>query len=188
MMEPAYYLTLSSPFGPFALVWRETEGSARIYRVFLSREQPSAKDWVHGAFAGSKELANPIVAAFGERIQRLLEGEDIGFQLDQEPVALETCSEFQRRVLRAEHAIPRGYVSTYGRIGAHLGLAQGGRSVGSALARNPFPLVIPCHRAIRADGTLGGYQGGRAMKRALLEMEGVEVSASDRVRTPRVFY
>jgi methylated-DNA-[protein]-cysteine S-methyltransferase len=47
------------------------------------------------------------------------------------------------------------------------------RAVGTALARNPFPVIIPCHRAIRGDGTLGGFGGGLKMKRALLEMEGV---------------
>jgi methylated-DNA-[protein]-cysteine S-methyltransferase len=103
-------------------------------------------------------------------------------------VALERCSAFQQRVLRAEHAIPRGWVSTYGRIGSHLGVKGGARAVGRALATNPFPIVVPCHRAIRADGTLGGYQGGVATKRALLEMEGVTVSERGRVVAPRVYY
>jgi methylated-DNA-[protein]-cysteine S-methyltransferase len=118
----------------------------------------------------------------------MLEGEIVAFDLDMEPIALETCSEFQQSVLRAEHAIPRGWVSTYGKIAAHLGLSRGARAVGGALAHNPFPLVVPCHRAVRADGTLGGYQGGSAMKRALLEMEGVEVSATDSVHAAQIFY
>ncbi|HUT21711.1 MAG TPA: MGMT family protein, partial [Anaerolineae bacterium] len=62
------------------------------------------------------------------------------------------------------------------------------RAVGNALARNPFPLVIPCHRAIRAGGTLGGYQGGSGMKRALLEIEGVQFSGEGRVVAPRTYY
>jgi methylated-DNA-[protein]-cysteine S-methyltransferase len=60
--------------------------------------------------------------------------------------------------------------------------------VGNALARNPFPLIVPCHRAIRSDGRLGGYQGGPAMKRALLEFEGVAAAADGRVLSPRMFY
>jgi methylated-DNA-[protein]-cysteine S-methyltransferase len=60
--------------------------------------------------------------------------------------------------------------------------------VGGALGRNPFPIIIPCHRAVRSDGQLGGYRGGVAMKRALLEMEGVEISPTGKVLTDRFYY
>jgi methylated-DNA-[protein]-cysteine S-methyltransferase len=70
----------------------------------------------------------------------------------------------------------------------HLGVPGGARAVGRALARNPFPVVIPCHRAVRTDGDLGGYQGGVPMKRALLEMEGVAFTEAGRVRMDRVHY
>jgi methylated-DNA-[protein]-cysteine S-methyltransferase len=60
--------------------------------------------------------------------------------------------------------------------------------VGNALATNPFPIVIPCHRAIRSDGSLGGYQGGLEMKRALLEQEGVDVNQRGRVLSPNLYY
>jgi len=79
-------------------------------------------------------------------------------------------------------------VSTYGRIANHLGIPGGARAVGQALARNPFPIIIPCHRAIGAGGDLGGFQGGAAMKRALLELEGVELSSSGRVETDRYYH
>jgi methylated-DNA-[protein]-cysteine S-methyltransferase len=113
-------------------------------------------------------------------MRRFLRGAAVSFDLDR--VALETCGDFQRRVLLAEHRIPRGRVSTYGRIALRLGVPGAARAVGRALARNPFPIIIPCHRAVRADGTLGGYQGGRAMKRALLELEGVAFGETGRVR------
>ncbi len=88
----------------------------------------------------------------------------------------------------AEYGIPRGSVSTYGRMAAHLGIPGGARAVGNALATNPFPIVIPCHRAIRSDGTLGGYQGGLAMKRILLEQEGVVIDDRGRVRSTKLYY
>ncbi|HQO79253.1 MAG TPA: MGMT family protein, partial [Thermodesulfobacteriota bacterium] len=69
----------------------------------------------------------------------------------------------------------------------HIGIAGSSRAVGTALAKNPFPIIIPCHRAVRANGALGGYQGGIGMKRALLEMEGVEF-AGDKVLMLRVYY
>jgi methylated-DNA-[protein]-cysteine S-methyltransferase len=119
-------------------------------------------------------------------MERFLEGEAVAFDLG--IVALEQCSEFQARVLQAEYGIPRGWVSTYGRIAAHLGIPRGARAVGGALARNPFPIIIPCHRAVRSDGRLGGFQGGLEMKRALLELEGVEISWTGRVLTERFAY
>jgi methylated-DNA-[protein]-cysteine S-methyltransferase len=78
-------------------------------------------------------------------------------------------------------------MSTYQRIAGHLGNPQAARAVGTALAHNPFPIIVPCHRAIRSDGTLGGFQGGMEMKRILLEMEGVPVDGSGRVVAGQLF-
>jgi len=69
-----------------------------------------------------------------------------------------------------------------------LGTPGAGRAVGNALARNPFPLVIPCHRAVRSDGALGGYQGGVQMKRKLLALEGVAFRDALHVSLERVWY
>lgn len=80
-----------------------------------------------------------------------------------------------------ESKIPSGKVSTYSRIASKLGNSSAARAVGNALARNPFPLVIPCHRAIRSDGSLGGYAGGIDMKKKLLELEGIEFDYRGRV-------
>ena len=62
------------------------------------------------------------------------------------------------------------------------------RAVGQALARNPFAVIVPCHRAIRTDGHLGGYQGGLDMKRSLLEAEGVSFNVTGRVIATRLHY
>ena len=126
------------------------------------------------------------ILELGERIQRFLKGEPIKFELD--IASLEICSAFQRRVLLAEYRIPRGWISTYGRISRNLGIPNGARAVGRALSQNPFPIIIPCHRAIRSDGTLGGYQGGLEMKRTLLEMEGIFFNALGQVMPDKFFY
>jgi len=91
-------------------------------------------------------------------------------------------------VLLAEHAIPRGLVSTYGRIARHIGAPGAARAVGTALAQNPFPIIVPCHRAVRVNGALGGFRGGLDMKRKLLEGEGVLFGANGRVSMGHVHY
>ena len=116
------------------------------------------------------------------------EGGVASLVMDLDGIALEKCSEFQQRVLLAVHKIPRGWVSTYGRIARSLGIPGGARAVGRALSRNPFPIIIPCHRAIRANGELGGFRGGLKMKQALLELEGVEFSQTGKVLTDRIYY
>jgi methylated-DNA-[protein]-cysteine S-methyltransferase len=121
-----------------------------------------------------------------EHMRRFLDGQDVELRVDL--LALDTCTAFQRRVLLAEHGVPRGWVTTYGRLAVHVGVPGGARAAGGALAGNPFPIVIPCHRAIASDGGLGGYQGGLAMKRRLLEAEGVALSERGRVLAPRLFY
>jgi methylated-DNA-[protein]-cysteine S-methyltransferase len=152
--------------------------------VFLPTTRTSAEQRAQAAFADARPGSTPIIAALAERIRSFLEGEAITFGL--ELVAFERCTEFQRSVLIAEHTIPRGWVSTYGRIARRLGVVGGARAVGSALAKNPFPIIIPCHRAIRSGGALGGYQGGLEMKRALLELEGIEFSEAGKVLMRKV--
>jgi methylated-DNA-[protein]-cysteine S-methyltransferase len=98
------------------------------------------------------------------------------------------CTPFQRSVLLAESGIPRGYVSTYGRIARYIGGPSGARAIGNALAHNPFPLVIPCHRALRQDGDPGGFQGGGEMKRGLLRLEGIRFWKDNRVIMEDVWY
>ncbi len=186
MTSELFYTTHVSPFGPFSLVWEENKAGPRIQRIFLSNAQAQAEDRVRTVWGNVRPGSNPIMADLGERMQRFLEGEALDFELTW--AALETCSAFQQRVLRAEHQIPRGWVSTYNRIAAHLGVPGGARAVGNALARNPFPILIPCHRAIRADGALGGYQGGAAMKRTLLEREGLTFSPAGKVALRQVYY
>lgn len=185
-MNPFFYALLRSAFGTLGIVWQETEARPRVQRVFLPGTQTSVEDLVQTAFIGAQPGSSSPIAEIGERMQSFLGGEAIDFEL--ESVALENCSAFQQRVLLAEHKIPRGWVSTYGRIAKSLETPSGARAVGRALATNPFPIIIPCHRAIRAGGELGGYQGGHEMKRALLELEGIAFSLAGKVVMRQVYY
>lgn len=179
-------LVAPTPFGPVALVWTAIEGGPRIVRVLLSRPGASAARLAAGLYpdagGGSCRAIDDIAAG----IRDLLSGGRVAFSLDM--AALATRPAFQQSVLRAEHAIPRGRVSTYGLIAARIGNPRAVRAVGRALATNPFPLIVPCHRAVRSDGALGGFQGGPAMKRTLLEMEGLAFDRAGRVAVPPAFH
>jgi methylated-DNA-[protein]-cysteine S-methyltransferase len=169
-----------------AIVWSAHREQARICRVLLSKPRLSAERLVQASFPDAKRSSCAEIDLVADQIVAFLTGEDIRFSLD--IAHLDLCSQFQQKVLRAEHGIPRGSVSTYQRIAKYLGNRKGARAVGTALATNPFPIIIPCHRAIRSDGTLGGYQGGPGMKQTLLKMEGILFDPSGRVVTKELFY
>jgi len=157
-----------------------------VCRVFLPRQDSATVDQVRADFNNAPPGTCPPISELGDRMRAFLEGEPIGFDIG--IIARGQCSRFQKRVLFAEYKIPRGWVSTYSKIAAYLTVPKSVRAVGNALAHNPFPIIIPCHRAVQSDGRLGGYQGGSAMKRALLEMEGVEFSRSGKLITARIYY
>ena len=81
-------------------------------------------------------------------------------------------TEFQQRVLGWIQSIPPGEMMTYGEVAEGIGSPGAARAVGQALGANPVPIVIPCHRVIASDGSLGGYSGGLHIKEFLLQHEG----------------
>jgi methylated-DNA-[protein]-cysteine S-methyltransferase len=84
---------------------------------------------------------------------------------------------FQKKVWRAITEIPRGETITYKNLAKKLGKPRAVRAVANAVGANPFPPVIPCHRVVRSDGTLGGYsgKGGIKTKKVLLKKEGIKL-------------
>jgi AraC family transcriptional regulator of adaptative response/methylated-DNA-[protein]-cysteine methyltransferase len=79
---------------------------------------------------------------------------------------------FQIKVWMALRAIPRGHVTTYGTLAAVIGHPKASRAVGTAVGDNPVAVVVPCHRVVRKDGSIGGYYYGPDLKSALLRWEG----------------
>jgi methylated-DNA-[protein]-cysteine S-methyltransferase len=90
-----------------------------------------------------------------------------------ELVARAGATPFTRSVYEMVAAIPAGCSRTYGEIARQLGRPGAARAVGRAVATNPFPVIIPCHRVVGSDGSLTGFAGGVELKAAMLEMEGV---------------
>ena len=184
--NPCCHILHRTRFGPAVILWETRSDKPMVRQILLSRPGLPAQTALKEQFPDSVPSSCRLIDDLAGRIAAFLDGADVRFAL--EHVRLDLCPPFQQRVLLAEYGIPRGSVSTYRRIAAHLGVGGGARAVGNALATNPFPVVIPCHRAIRSDATLGGYQGGLAMKRALLEQEGVTIDERDKVVSPRLCY
>jgi len=161
----------STPFGTICIIWSVTNKIPRIVRVLISKPGLSAEGQASELYPNSKTSSCAEIDAIAASIKAHLEGKAVEFSLDIADFTL--CSTFEQSVLRATYSIPRGSVSTYQGIAASLGIPKGARAVGNALAGNPFPLIVPCHRVIRSDRHIGGYGGGIEMKRALLEREGI---------------
>ncbi len=92
--------------------------------------------------------------------------------MEGQPVDWSLLTAFQRSVYQVACAIPPGTVRSYGWVAERLGKPRAARAVGQALAANPVPLLVPCHRVVASDGSLGGFTAGIAWKQQLLEMEG----------------
>ncbi len=125
-----------------------------------------------------------FVRSYRERFGRAVERRDglapaLQAAIDGEgahaPVDLHACNAFQRDVLEAARAIPAGCVRPYSWIAQRIGRPRAVRAVGTALAKNPVPLVIPCHRVVRSDGSIGEYASGTENKVSLLQHEGVDL-------------
>ena len=172
--------------GSLGIIWSERNKHPLIIHLLLSRPGRSAEEHASELFPGSRKLSCAEVDAVADSIRAYLDGENVKFSLD--ALDLSPFTPFQKSVLRAQYEIPRGTVSTYGLIAAHVGASGGARAVGNVMACNPFPLIIPCHRTILSNCHLGGFQSGANIKRALLEREGIIVDEQGRVICKRLHY
>ncbi len=173
-------------FGTMALIWSEYKKKPAVSQIFIPKPEISTRKTVSQSFPGRISASCPEIDMLINQIKAYLSGEDVRFSLD--ILRMDRCTSFQEKVLRTEFAIPRGRVSSYGLIAKHMNKPGAARAVGTALATNLFPIVIPCHRAIRSDGHLGGYQGGLPMKRQLLQVEGVKFYDKNHLSTKTFYY
>ena len=159
-----------SPFGP-ALVMGTKKG---ICGLALSAEigkdaamQDMTSRWPKARFVADSVLLRPWVnAAFGAQ----------GGGLEKAPLYL-IGAPFQIKVWEALLSIPSGQVTTYSDIAQAVGSPRAVRAVGTAVGRNPVSWLIPCHRALRKSGALGGYHWGMPVKRAMLAFEAARADA-----------
>ncbi len=173
------YKIVQSQFGEVGIVWKVKNKDAMITRIFLPELGKKIKYVIKKVYPDAVFGSVPIINKICKKLENFLKGKPIEFSLNN--IDLTQLYDFQKKVLLIERQIPYGCVSTYGRLAKKIGVPRAGRAVGQALARNPFPLVIPCHRTIRSDGSLGGFGGGLKLKRQLLELEGVRFDQRGRV-------
>jgi methylated-DNA-[protein]-cysteine S-methyltransferase len=174
-----FYEMVPSRFGCLAVIWRWKHNVPSVARILLPKENQGMEDIIRQCGFDVRKKSVPPTEKLCSEIKAFLEGKPVAFSLSH--LDMDSCYEFQKSVLLAEAGIPRGRVSAYGALAHRIGSPRAARAVGTALARNPFPIIIPCHRAVRSDGSLGGFGGGWKMKRALLEMEGVRFDSKGRV-------
>jgi methylated-DNA-[protein]-cysteine S-methyltransferase len=161
------YATVDTPLGP-GLVAATPKG---LVRVALPNEP------IENVLAQLADGVSPRVLEFPTRLDEARRELDEYFEgrRDRFELALDwrlSHPGFYRRVLRATARVPFGEVITYGDAANRAGNPRAVRAAGTALGSNPIPIVVPCHRVIRAGGEIGNYGGGPQMKRFLLELEG----------------
>ena len=172
-----YYDVRRTPIGWCGVV----AGQAGIQRIFLAEPQRAdVLALILRQFPGccaDREACGEAVAFLVQYFQAAAEARPPAL-LDPGPATV-----FQRRVWEQASLIPFGQVRTYAWIAVQLGCRGGARAVGTALGRNPLPLIVPCHRVVCSSGHPGGFSatGGSALKRILLEHEGVAFVPQGRI-------
>lgn len=152
-MEMLTLMELPSPLGVLRLVARDEE----LAGVYLPAQQAPA----------AEPARTPLLEQTARQLAQYFAGERRVFDLPLAPRG----SGFQERVWRALAAIPFGETRSYAALAASIGRPAASRAVGTANARNPIAIIVPCHRVIAASGQLTGYAGGLPAKRWLLDHE-----------------
>ena len=174
-MSESGFALFDTAIGPCAIAWGE-RGVIGVQLPEANAAKTRAR--MRRRFPGAREASLPAdVQRAVDGIVALLRGEAIDFSgvaLD-----LDRVPEFHRRVYEVARTVACGKTITYGEITKRLGApGEAAPDVGQALGRNPFPIIVPCHRVLAAGGKLGGFSapGGVATKRRLLAIEGARAS------------
>lgn len=160
--QPLAHTRLDSPLGALHIV-ADAQGLVGIWfhdQKHLPRPAEQAR-WVD-------EPAQAVLQACAKQLTEYFQGDRKTFDL---PLSPEPGTVFQRLVWQALQRIPFGQTLSYGNLAQALGRPQAVRAVGTAVGRNPWSVVVPCHRVLGAQGALTGYAGGLHRKSALLQLE-----------------
>ncbi len=160
------YTAISTKFG-----WVVVGGSEKgLSYVSLPRLSIEAGVGGSGDSVQRADEEQSVIGDLPLRLQRYFEGEPVAF-----PDKLEFggATVFYQTVWNVTRSIPYGETRSYAWVANQIGKPRAFRAVGQAMARNPFPIIVPCHRVVASNGSLCGFGGGLEMKRRLLELEGL---------------
>jgi methylated-DNA-[protein]-cysteine S-methyltransferase len=170
-LADAVFSRLATPIGRLLVV----QGPHGVVRIGFEEEPDDAVLAQVAARLGPRIVASDReLATTRDALSAYLEGDAVRLEL---PADLRlVAAPFRRAVLETLHReVGRGETVTYGALAARSGHPRAARAVGTACARNPVPIVVPCHRVVPSTGGVGSYGGGPARKRALLALEGAGV-------------
>jgi len=174
-MKRAAYCLFETPLGACGLAWTEAAtcgGTLAVSCLQLPEATAKATEQrIARKSGGTRTDAPPAIAEVVQKISKHLRGELQDFL--NVPLDLAGVADFVRQVYEAALRIPAGETSTYGELAKALGRPTEARAVGQALARNPIPIIIPCHRVLAAGGRFGGFSAPGALltKTKLLAIE-----------------
>jgi O-6-methylguanine DNA methyltransferase len=161
------YTILDGPTGPLAVAFND-QGISGVVPAGAG----DAPAEMLANRTGRRAVPGEMPDRLRHSVERVLRTGRIGAL----PIDTRSMSEFQVRVLRKAAEIPPGQLRPYGWLAREIGRPAASRAVGTALARNPIPVLLPCHRVSRSDGSVGRYAFGSDMKQALLEAEGLDAA------------
>jgi len=168
--SPGGFALFDTPIGRCAIAWR---GNAVVGVALPESSADRLRARAESRFADLSEASPPEPAARAiERIRSLLSG--AGTDLTDIEIGLDGVPAFDRDVYEAARRIPCGEVRSYGDLAREIGTPNAAQAVGTALGRNPVPIIVPCHRVLGSGGRSGGFSapGGVATKFRILKIEG----------------
>jgi O-6-methylguanine DNA methyltransferase len=167
--DPIYYGVMSSPVGKVCVA---VDGKRVLSLMFGSYKESDFRNDLSSLKARPVTRADELTASVIRELQEYFDGKRNTFSFSPD---LSGCTKFQRSVLKATARIPYGETRSYGWLAKRVGSPHAARAVGQTMARNPVPIIVPCHRVVGASGGLVGFGGGSRrldLKRTLLEIEG----------------
>lgn len=182
-MEEFGYILIPSPWCSVGVVWTKKGKNAKAARIFLSKTNDGVRKDIAMLFPGAKKTQNRKIGFVSEKIRCYLKGEITYF--NSSALQKNLCSRFQWTAYRKTKQIPYGRVVTYKALTKLIG-TKSARAVGNALAKNPFPIAIPCHRVVDSRRRIGGFQSTKFLKKALLKSEGIKFDKKGRI--PEAFF
>jgi methylated-DNA-[protein]-cysteine S-methyltransferase len=171
----SFYSVFDTAMGPCGLAWN-ADGLTR-FQLPERDLAATEKRLMERTGAARAETLPDWIEATIEAVRRYAQGEAADFA--SVPLDMSRLSDFHRRIYKALSAVPWGQTTTYGDLARTIGEPGASRAIGHAMSRNPFPLIVPCHRVLAKGNRIGGFSahGGAVTKTKMLALEGLKADA-----------